>query len=366
MENKIKSIDWELYIERQQPLYLFAAFIRPYGEYLKESTGFEFKNQLLWFKGDTGIFYRSKKEMEAADKYYLELIRRNDERLALWSEEGLKQNKLADELIKKFQGSVSVEEIQKDYLEIQKQTEQIMLYGTVIPYRILSAINYAIDNEEAKQEDFKHAMELFEPLRAVTRYPQMVEIVYRTLWRAAMKIIMVTDEELFSLTTPQELEEIFSSEKANEKIIKQRKEGCVFWLADDGKNIEFNYEKDFLSSIGIKSFISEDVKEFKGSIANKGCVQGKVRIINKIEDVKDFTDGDIVVSINTSPSLMPVLIKCGGIITDEGGIMCHAAIVSRELNKPCIIGTKIATKILKDGMQIEVDADNGVVKILGK
>ena len=51
-------------------------------------------------------------------------------------------------------------------------------------------------------------------------------------------------------------------------------------------------------------------------------------------------------------------------VTDFGGITCHAAIVSREMKKPCIIGTKIATQVLKDGMEVEVDADNGVVKII--
>jgi pyruvate,water dikinase len=56
--------------------------------------------------------------------------------------------------------------------------------------------------------------------------------------------------------------------------------------------------------------------------------------------------------------------KAGAIITDEGGITCHAAIVSRELKKPCIIGTKIATQVFKDGDMVEVDAENGIVKII--
>jgi pyruvate,water dikinase len=58
--------------------------------------------------------------------------------------------------------------------------------------------------------------------------------------------------------------------------------------------------------------------------------------------------------------------KAGAIITDIGGITSHAAIVSREMKKPCIIATKIATQVLKDGDLVEVDADNGVVRILGK
>ena len=80
--------------------------------------------------------------------------------------------------------------------------------------------------------------------------------------------------------------------------------------------------------------------------------------------MKRFKEGNIIISICTNPLLMPVLTKCSGIVTDEGGIMCHAAIVSRELKIPCIIGTKIATKVLKDGDEIELDAEKGIVKII--
>ena len=58
--------------------------------------------------------------------------------------------------------------------------------------------------------------------------------------------------------------------------------------------------------------------------------------------------------------------KASAFVTDEGGILCHAAIVAREMKKPCIIGTKVSTKILKDGDMVEVDADNGIVKVLEK
>jgi len=68
----------------------------------------------------------------------------------------------------------------------------------------------------------------------------------------------------------------------------------------------------------------------------------------------------------TRPEFVPLMKKAAAIITDEGGITSHAAIISREMNIPCIIGTKIATKIFKDGDLVEVDADKGIVKILKK
>lgn len=66
----------------------------------------------------------------------------------------------------------------------------------------------------------------------------------------------------------------------------------------------------------------------------------------------------------TSVDFVPIMKRASAFVTDEGGITSHASIVSREMNKPCIIGTKIATQVLKDGDLVEVDANNGVVKIL--
>ena len=66
----------------------------------------------------------------------------------------------------------------------------------------------------------------------------------------------------------------------------------------------------------------------------------------------------------TSPDFLPAMKKSAAFITDEGGITCHAAIVAREMKKPCIVGTKVATKKLKDGDFVEVDADHGIVKVL--
>ena len=76
-------------------------------------------------------------------------------------------------------------------------------------------------------------------------------------------------------------------------------------------------------------------------------------------------DGDILISIATTPDLIPAIKKASAIVTDVGGITCHAAIISRELGIPCVVGTKIATKIIKDGMIIDVDATHGKVDIIG-
>jgi len=106
--------------------------------------------------------------------------------------------------------------------------------------------------------------------------------------------------------------------------------------------------------------------ELKGKTACTGKARGVCKIILKKSDYGKFQEGDVLVTSMTTPEMMPLLKKASAFLTDEGGITCHAAIVSRELNKPCIIGTKIATRVFKDGDVVEVDAGKGVVKKIVK
>jgi len=109
------------------------------------------------------------------------------------------------------------------------------------------------------------------------------------------------------------------------------------------------------------------VNHFEGSIAYEGKVAGKARVIfNPQEEGSTFQKGEILVTSMTTPDFVPLMKRAGAVITDEGGLLCHAAIVARELQKPCIIGTRIATKVLHNGDKVEVDANKGVVRILEK
>ncbi len=106
------------------------------------------------------------------------------------------------------------------------------------------------------------------------------------------------------------------------------------------------------------------ITELPGISACKGKARGIVKIITHSDHLKKINEGDIFVAKYTFPSFTPYMIKCAAIVTDEGGITSHAAIISREYNKPCVINTKRATSILKDGEIVEVDAEKGVVRIV--
>lgn len=104
--------------------------------------------------------------------------------------------------------------------------------------------------------------------------------------------------------------------------------------------------------------------EIRGIIAQPGIVTGPVKVVRNFHDIKRVERGDVLVTNTTHPNYLQGMKKAVAFVTDEGGIASHAAIVAREFKKPCIVGTKIATKIFKDGDRIEVDATRGIVRKL--
>lgn len=103
------------------------------------------------------------------------------------------------------------------------------------------------------------------------------------------------------------------------------------------------------------------INSLKGSAACRGIVQGPAAVVFELSDLEKVSEGSVLVAPMTTPDMMAAIHKAVAIVTDEGGITCHAAIVARELSKPAVIGTKQATKMIRDGMMIEVDADHGLV-----
>ncbi|HAJ44690.1 hypothetical protein A3K33_01400 [Candidatus Azambacteria bacterium RIFOXYC1_FULL_41_20] len=110
-----------------------------------------------------------------------------------------------------------------------------------------------------------------------------------------------------------------------------------------------------------KKTATEDIKGVVASAGKLVAVNGTAKIIFREDDFSKIKKGDILITKETSSDFLPAIIKAKAIVTDLGGILCHAAIVARELKKPCIVGTKIATQVLKDGDSIEVDLKNGTV-----
>ncbi len=161
---------------------------------------------------------------------------------------------------------------------------------------------------------------------------------------------------------PDEVKGGLLARRVNHKEIKERKKFCVYY-AEKGKDIIFIGEKAKKLAKTTERKVEEMV-EIKGQTGCVGKATGIVKLIFRPKDMAKMKKGDILVSIATDPDIVPAMKKAAAIITEQGGVTSHAAIVSREMNIPCVIGTKIATKVLKDGDLVEVDANKGIVRIL--
>lgn len=166
--------------------------------------------------------------------------------------------------------------------------------------------------------------------------------------------------------TVKEVENLARRKKyLSQKAINTRKNHTVMYYSGKGSVSYFSgaKAKKIFKPYEAKHIIKE-IKEFKGLAVSRGKANGMVKIIFDPADFSKMKKGDILVSPMTAPDYIVALRKAAAVVTDEGGITCHAAIVSRELKIPGIVGTKIATKVLKNGDLVEVDADKGIVKIL--
>ncbi|MBN1374806.1 MAG: phosphoenolpyruvate synthase [Dehalococcoidia bacterium] len=106
----------------------------------------------------------------------------------------------------------------------------------------------------------------------------------------------------------------------------------------------------------------EEAKELmRGLGASPGRGSGEVRVLSSPDKDEGFESGDILVAEMTTPDWVPLMKKASAILTDGGGMTCHAAIVSREMGLPCVVGTRNATKLLKNKMLVTVDGTHGVV-----
>ena len=93
----------------------------------------------------------------------------------------------------------------------------------------------------------------------------------------------------------------------------------------------------------------------RGLGASPGMASGKVKIVLDIDELDKIEDGDIMVTTMTTPDMVPAMRRASGIVTDEGGVTCHASIISRELGIPCVVGTGDATTTLKENSGVTLD-----------
>ena len=190
------------------------------------------------------------------------------------------------------------------------------------------------------------------------------EAYFRQLARVIAQKSSYLPENLTCLTQ-DELELYLQTEQLpSEASLKDRYECSVLYFVDGRPTLILGSDQIKLVEEAIAGGHVEDINYIHGTVAYPGKVIGMVRVVLDPHHPGEFNNGDVLVTGMTRPEFSLLVNQSAAIVTDAGGVLCHAAITARELQKPCIVGTEVATKVLKDGDMIEVDANAGKVKMI--
>ncbi|MBU1890716.1 hypothetical protein KJ782_04495 [Patescibacteria group bacterium] len=175
----------------------------------------------------------------------------------------------------------------------------------------------------------------------------------------ASKIIGLSYSDTMWLAPQEFLDSLQKKKTLPKKTIEKRRESFGL-IMNNGKIIISTGEnlKQYIN-YALEKIVKN--KKVKGTVANKGKAKGVARIVLSPNEIGKVRKGDIMIASETTPDFVPAAYRAAALVTDIGGITSHAAIISREIGLPCIVGTKNATRIFKDGDLIEVNANKGTI-----
>ena len=189
-------------------------------------------------------------------------------------------------------------------------------------------------------------------------YVQMLSVIYAKIGKKVSKEEKVDYIDI-QWSRPDEIRQL----KIDSVFAKERRKNSVFLIAPKFEVPRLLVGKETKKIT--KEFVSVNRNShIYGSIACQGVVVGRARVVLKEHQFGKFQKGEVLITTSTRPEFVPIMSMASAIITDEGGLTSHAAIIARELRIPCIIGTKHATEIFSDGDLVKVDADKGVISIV--
>ena len=244
--------------------------------------------------------------------------------------------------------------------------------------QILERENKQLQTAELKQQQLhkkykisKHYQNLFETARdfaltkLVRRHAQLfyLYLMHNSLLPEIARRLNCSRYQVQFMLKDEVRQALTAGKTLSKRELRTRFTECVLFTEKKFEKIYVGKDLQWLTK-NLGRVFDKNQREIFGQTAQPGFAKGMVKIILRAKDMPKMHTGDILVSIATDPDVVPAMKKAAAIVTEQGGITSHAAIVSRELGIPCIIGTKIATKVLKDGDMVEVDANKGIVKKL--
>lgn len=266
--------------------------------------------------------------------------------------------------------SLAKEEVERGFALIKSVMDEYSAFDTHFTDGTYAAAKESESARESLKSIERHKNEIRSGLNAVF----FSDDSYLSMLLRMLSKQFSISEETLSWYTAQELLDLFDGKSPEGSILDDRKI-CFAYYVDRNLKWTLVAGKEAENIASIFSISAGTETTFKGITAyGTGTITGRVRIVRRDYANPEATkavmaamnEGEIMVTETTDPDLMEGFRKAAAVITDVGGMLSHAAITARELKKVCVIGTGSASKTLKDGDMVEVDADNGVVRIIEK
>ncbi|QDT98062.1 PEP/pyruvate-binding domain-containing protein [Gimesia aquarii] len=355
-----ESQEWQFLVRR--PFFLLAATVLPFwldSKHADKTLGTHL-NETLLIQDDTGLFnlFYAKKSLDAYMEHIGNLLQNERAHLIeiLKHALGLYDQGYA-RIDRGLEGFDSLQEIEDFFADIAQHT-------TVFPAWVLIYI-------ESNQIQDPEVQALSEEIRSHTFYPVIERRILEPLAIKTAKTLgfskperacelIVWSELKNGLVTRDLLESRLAAVEAGDR--------SIFQVIEDQETFHLVSQTGYLLTRLAKQRQLQPAShshELTGQVAWPGVFRGRAHVVLSLDAMGQTMEPDeVLVSIQSSPALMPLLERCGAIVTDDGGIACHAAILARELRKPALIGTQQATRKIKTGDLIEVDTYHQVVRIL--
>lgn len=335
-------MEWEKLVEREGDFLKNYLLYESYVENFPIVHNRHHSDFLTIRKGNTFTHFVHKQSGKELSKFLRDKISQNPQFMSKILEDGKLYFgdliNFSEEIGKKDLSGLSNDKI-KELME-----QYFRLYKEPYPY-----FNITIFTDEL--EDKKETIDLMADLRLLGRssFNKTHELIEPVFLEIGKRFGLSIDEVKF--LKPIEIINLLNGENLEVKSIISNRQNCYF-IFQEGK---------FALKENESYQISQEVSnEIKGRGTFPSWYRGKVTIIITSKDKEKMDLGDVMVARMITPELGKCMKKAGAIITDEGGVTCHAAVLSREFNIPALIGTKNATKLLQDGDIIEIDTDKGI------
>ncbi len=261
-----------------------------------------------------------------------------------------------------FQAALTAKEAPKQKLAALEKT-----------FRDLNTQRQTLLRELDPPKTVRHALDALAELIAqrdwTKGYMTKALLSYHKLLDEIGRRIGLTRNDLF-LYAYTELQDYFATGRTlpDKELAERKKHGSVMIIKRGAFSLVTgkNRIKAAIRREGVEDPFTKlaAVRTFKGLAASNGVIRGTARVIENAAEIAEMREGEVLVTYMTTIEFVPAFRKAKGVVTDEGGMSSHAAIISREFRLPCVVGTQVATRVVQTGDRIEVNGTTGSVTIL--